>query len=204
MAAKIKKISINALEKCLAEITDDVSTFEWRGIEISVRRRLSLQQMLLFVTNVTSLCFTDAGEYIPEVKDFAIRSNMLEVYANFTLPQNAEKKYEMVMKCDIFPLIYERIDGNQFKDILWSIDEKLDYVASSHIEAVTKQIEDIYSAFNGLEEKMSAIFEGMDKETFNAIANVLTQSGVDEEKLMTAYINAKSDKQEDEDESEGD
>lgn len=204
MATKIKKISINALEKCLAEITDDVSTFEWRGIEISVRRRLSLQQMLLFVTNVTSLCFTDEGEYIPEVKDFAIRSNMLEVYANFTLPQNAEKKYEMVMKCDIFPLIYERIDGNQFKDILWSIDEKLDYVASSHIEAITKQIEDIYSAFNGLEEKMSTIFEGMDKETFNAIANALTQSGVDEEKLMTAYINAKSDKQEDEDESEGD
>ena len=126
MAIKVKKVSINALEKCVQEMNvENITEHEWNGITFSLKHRLGLMEMMTFVDGVVKSCFAgDGAQYTPEVLDFAIRCSLLEIYANFTLPAKVEHRYDIVYGCgDLFAIILENIDRVQYDDILRSIDE---------------------------------------------------------------------------------
>lgn len=201
MANKTKKISINALEKCVKEATaEPVVTKEWRGINVNIKYRLGLNEMMAFVDGVVKTCFTEAdNQYIPEVLDFAIRSSVLSMYANFTLPANIERQYELVYGCDVYATILESIDRNQFDAMLRAIDVKIAHVASANIEAVTRQVNDVYASLNALEERLSAVFQGIDKDAITGLVGAMADGKFDEEKLVQAYLETKNGKQSQED-----
>ena len=196
MANKIKKISINALEKCVKEAAGEpIVTREWRGINVNIKVRLGLQEMMTFVDGVVKTCFTENdNQYTPEVLDFAIRSSVLEMYANFTLPTNIEKQYELLYGCDMYGTILETIDRSQFDAMLRAIDEKIAHIAASNIEAVTRQVNDVYASLNALEERLSAIFQGIDNDAITGLVGAMADGKFDEEKLVHAYLEAKNGK----------
>ena len=193
MANKIKKISINALEKCVKEAAGEpIITREWRGINVNIKVRLGLQEMMTFVYGVVKTCFTENdNQYTPEVLDFAIRSSVLEMYANFTLPSNIEKQYELVYGCDVYTTILETIDRSQFDAMLRAIDEKIAHIAESNIEAVTRQVNELYASLNALEERLSPVFTGIDKDTMTGLITAMSDGKFDEEKLVHAYLKTK-------------
>ncbi len=186
--AKTKKISVNAFEKAMKNTYEAGDTFDWNGIEVTVKKNLSFKEMMEFVDSVVKCCFTnDTNVYLPEVKDFMIKVCTLEKYANFTMPNNVESQYALVYQTDAVDHVFLHINPTQFNEICVAIDKKIDNMAQSNVEAVNKQMNDIYSAFKGLHAQIEKLFEGVDSDDMKAIAGALANGGMNEEKIVEAY-----------------
>lgn len=187
--AKTKKISINAFDKIVKETYTPTTTVEWHGQEIVVKRTLSFKEMMEFVDSVTKTCFTiSTNTYMPEVKDFAVKSNILEKYANFTLPNNIEHRYELIYSSDAIETVLNYVSHQQFNEIMASIDAKINNLAQSNIEAMNKQMNELYTAFANLQSQMEGMFAGVNPDNFNALISAFGNGGLDEEKLVDAYL----------------
>lgn len=193
--AKTKKISINAFDKIVKENYAPVTTIEWHGQEVVIKCTLSFKEMLEFVDSVTKTCFTmTTNTYMPEVKDFAVKSNILEKYANFTLPDNLDHRYELIYSSDAIETILTHVNYHQFNEIMAAIDAKIKNLAQSNIEATNKQMNEIYAAFTNLQTQIEGMFSGIDASNFNALIGAFGNGGLNEEKLVDAYLaNTKSE-----------
>ena len=80
MAKTEKKVSIALFDKIVKEHFQNEATIQWHEAEVRVKRTLSLKEMLSFVDEVVGSCFHDELGYMPEVKDFAIKSSILTRY----------------------------------------------------------------------------------------------------------------------------
>lgn len=193
MASKTKKISVNALERCVNDGTQNTADVAWRDIMITVTKRLGISDMMKFVDSVVNLCFSEDGTYLPEIKDFAVRCNVLEMYANFTLPSNIEKRYELVYACDAYATIMGAVDRSQLDVILAAIDDKIDNRAQANIEAINRQMNELYASFEDLQNRISGVFDGIDRNMVSQLIEALSGKELDEEKLMNAYLKDKKD-----------
>ena len=188
MANKMKKISVNALEQAVAESApDNYTTLPWRGLEVVVKRRLGFQEMMEFVHNITQLCFSEGGEYIPEVKDFAAGCSILDFYTNITLPSNIEKRYQVLLCCDLIDEVMRNIDRNQLDAMLRAVDDKVDNLAQAQIEAATAKLTEVYTSLDEIRKSISSLFSGVSAEDMTKLASALS-GGIDEKKLMDAYL----------------
>ena len=95
---KTNHISVTKFEKAVNK--DVVVTVPLEGVEdtdIEITKTISLPSMIEFVENVAESCVDmESGEYTPQVRDFAIKKELLTKYANFTMPTNIEKQYEFI------------------------------------------------------------------------------------------------------------
>ena len=182
------KISTEALEQVLEATYTPVSTTEWNGLELMVRRTITLAETMEFVKFVTDICFADeTNEYIPEVRDYAIKLFILEHYTNLELPKETENKYAIIYQTDIIPTVLNMLDGQQFNDIIRAIDTKLDYMAESNIEAITKHMNEAMALIENFGKQFSELFGGVDQESMTKIVDSLA-NGIDEGKMMDAYL----------------
>lgn len=187
--AKTKKISINAFDKIVKDTYTPTTTVEWHGQEIIVKRNLSFKEMMEFVDSVTKTCFTlSTNTYMPEVKDFAVKSNILEKYANFALPNNLEHRYELIYSSDAVETVLNCVSHQQFNEIMASIDAKINNLAQSNIEAINKQMNELYTAFANLQSQMEGLFSGVKTDDFNALISAFGNGGLNEDKLVEAYL----------------
>lgn len=196
MANKIKKISINAFEKAVNAQYEPIQTIEWNGIEILVNHTLTLHDMLAFVDLVVKNCFSNTdGAYMPEIKDFAIRNAIIEYYTNISLPLNVEKKYDLLYHSPILEEILPIIDQSQFKSIIRSIDEKTAHLAQANIEAVTKQMNELYATFDNMQKQINESFGNIDNGALSKVVETLIGGTLDEEKIVNAVLKAKSEQE---------
>lgn len=190
--AKTKKISINAFDKIMKENHTPTETFEWNGVEVIVKKTLSFKEVLEFVDSVVKSCFSvEDGAYIPEAKDFAVKTCILEKYANFTLPNNVEHKYELIYCTNAIDEVLHRVNYQQFNEILAAINAKITHLAQANIEAVNKQMTELYSAFDNLQKQLEAMFSGINPDDFTKLLGAFGDGTINEEKIVQAYIGAK-------------
>ena len=128
MAKTEKKVSIALFDKIVKEHFQNEATIQWHEAEVRVKRTLSLKEMLSFVDEVVGSCFHDELGYMPEVKDFAIKSNILTRYANFSVPDNLEHRYQMVYGTDAVDAVCAVIDTTQLQVIVNSINDKIRFI----------------------------------------------------------------------------
>ena len=189
---KSKRVSITSFEKIMKETHTPFIKIDWHGIEVTVKHTLSLSEVMSFVDSVTKSCFTDdRGVYLPEVKDFAIKCNILDMYANFALPANVERRYDLVYCTDAVESVLANINTAQYHEIVDAINDKIDNLAQANIEAVHSQMNELYTAFDGLQSQMSKIFDGVNVEDITKMVGAISGSSFDEEKLVQAFINQK-------------
>ncbi len=187
---KTKRVSITSLEKIIKGNENQTQTVEWNGLEVTIKKDLSFRETLTFVDSVTKSCFENSSNaYLPEVKMFAIKCCVLEMYANFTLPDNVERKYDLVYNTDAFDMVLQYIDMRQLNEIVDAISDKVDNLAQANIEAVNRQMNELYSAFNTLQERLGSIFNNIDPKDISALVGAISNSHIDEEKLVHAYTN---------------
>ena len=188
MAKNVKKISINAIDDVLKNI-ENTEIVEWCGIDVEITKTLSLESMLSFADSVVKSCFdSENGAYLPEIKDFAIRSNVLDHYANFKMPGNIEKQYAMVMQSGAFDMIIQHINTAQFFELVNAIDKKIDHIASANIQKVYSQMDEVVSAFEGMQEKFSSLFSGVNPDDLTKLVSAIGDGGIDESKIVEARI----------------
>lgn len=185
----VKKVSVSDLEKVAkAQGVGSVEIVEWNGIEVQITPTISLTSMLEFVNSVVESCFADSGEYIPEVKDFAVRRNVLERYANFRLPVDVHKCYDLVYGTDAYGMVFGRLNEIQFNEICLAIDEKIQFKVDTMVDALRANIQNIIDGMNELQEHTKHMFDDMSEEDLKKISDALEQGGLSEEKLVAAYL----------------
>lgn len=193
--AKVKKITVNAFERVMKENYTPTETFDWNGVEVTVKKTLSLKEVLEFVDSVVKSCFTrDTNTYMPEIKDFATKVCILEKYANFTMPSNVETQYTLIYCTDAVERVLGYVNPQQFNEICAAIAKKVDNLAQANIEAVNKQMNELYNAFDNLQSRLAGLFEGVNNDDIRAVAGALANGTLDEEKLVKAYTNQTGNK----------
>lgn len=189
MAEKTKMISVNAFEKAAA-VEPAVETFEWNGLQIEIKKRIGLQDVIDFAKSVASACFADdTGEYMPEVRDFAIKTYIIEKYTNIRLPSNTKTMYDLLYSCDIVPFVMDKIDTAQLEEIVDAIDDRIGMTARANVENLNKQVGELQKVVEDIAENMGALFDGIDGDTMNALVGAMANGKFDEGKLVTEYFN---------------
>lgn len=186
--AKVKKISINAWEQVMKDTYTHSSTVDWNGVEITIINTLPMKEMLTFVDNVVKSCFTqDTLTYIPEVKDFAIKSNLVEMYTNVSLPSNLATRYDLIYRTDLVETILKSINIAQYSEMFAAIEDKIANIAQANIEATHRQMNELYAAFDNMQKQIAEMFAGIGADDMTKLVSALANSALDERKLVDAY-----------------
>ena len=189
MAKKENRISINALEKIAKENFAPVVTKEWFGIEVSIKRTLPLAEVLMFTEDIVNACFAPNGTFLPQVMDFAVKEGILTRYANFTMPSNTEKQYELVYATDAVEMVMEEIDNEQLEAIIDAADRKIDYLCDANIKEVRTKLDAILKTFEEMGTTVERMFDGMTPEDLHKmVASIGTDNKLDEGKIVAEYI----------------
>lgn len=183
----IKKVSIGDFEK-VWKATQRTIPVHWLGVAMEITPTLSLTSMLEFVNSVVESCFTDGGDYVPEVKDFAIRRNTLERYGNFRMPVDVHKCYDLVYGTEAYDFVLEYANRAQLGAIEAAIDEKIQFKLDSMIDAMRSQLEEFVSGMNDLQEQTKHMFDGLTEEDMQKLSAAMADGGLDEQKLVAAYL----------------
>lgn len=192
MAKKAKRISVNALEKCI-ERKPEIVNVEWNGLDIVVKKRLSFEEMIDFVNGVAQSCFAaDTNDFIPGVKDFVIGCFAIEMYSNLTLPHNVSKKYEIISSCDVVDVILENVDRDQFDKIVGAINDKIRYLINVNLSQATVKINELLYSFGDIESKVGELFGKISPNDVQALVSAISEGKIDEGKLMEAYLESKN------------
>lgn len=188
MAKTEKRVSIASLDKVLKELERPCVCEMWHGIEVKIKYRISLAEIIAFVSDVATNCFHEAGGYMPELKDFLARCNLLTRYANFSLPDNLEHRYSLVYGTDAIECVLQQIDRAQLDEILRAIDEKLEYLCKSHISAIDNQVAQLEDMLGDLEQKAEKLFIGISPEDITKVTSAMASGQFSEERLVRAYV----------------
>lgn len=192
MAKKIKRVSISALDEVVKQVYQPLKVVEWNGIEVTIKPTLSLQEMLRFADSVSKSCFDIVtGAYLPEVKNFAIRCNVMDTYANFSLPENNEHKYILAMCSGAFEMIMEHINMAQFHELMNAINEKVDNRASANVQMMTMKFDEVVSAFEDLQEKVGSLFDNITADDMKKLTEAMASNNFTDAGLVKAYMEHK-------------
>ena len=196
MAKADKKVSIALFDKIAKEQFQNEATIEWHDAQLRVKYALSLTDMLAFVDDVVGSCFHDKLGYMPEVKDFAIKTNILSRYANFSLPDNLEHRYQLVYMTDAVDAVCAAIDGTQLQEIVNSINSKIRFLCDSKATMIQERINDVLNTMEEMRDNTKSIFDGITQNDLKNLMGAITSNGLDEQKLVQAYIEQAKSKDE--------
>lgn len=186
---KGKQISISALENAVKGSDPNVIDVEWKGLTVTITKVISLEEMMKFADNVHKSCFNvDTGAYMPEVKDFAIRANLMQRYANFTLPSNMENQYMLVMTSGAVEMIMEHIDAAQFNELVDAINKKLENTANANIHHLTTKLGAIADAFEKIQTTMTGMFSGIETDDLSKMVDFVS-NGANIDATIAKYYN---------------
>lgn len=195
MAKIEKKVSIALFDKIVKEHFQNESVVQWHEAEIHVKHTLSLTEMLSFVDDVAKSCFHDSLGYMPEVKDFAIKSNILIRYANFSLPDNLEHRYRLVYGTDAVDAVCAVIDTVQLQEIVNSINSKIHFLCDSKANLIQERINNMLNIMEEMSDATKDIFGGLSHDDLKAVMGAITDHGLDEQKIVGAYLEQKRSEQ---------
>lgn len=185
MADKVKRISVNAMDDAAKKNYVRVVTKDWNGHELVINRFLSLNDVLKFSKKVLASCFAqDTNEYLPEIRDFAVRSAVVEMYANVRLPDTLEHQYELLYMTDIFDAVYAEIDKRQFNVMLNAINDKIDMIAEANIQMLQAKIDDAAHSVSAIVNQVAALFDGVNDGDIKKFIDAVGEGGIDEEKIV--------------------
>lgn len=190
MAKKEARISINKLESVMKE---NVITVPMRGnedVNISIRRTLPLKDMMQFVENVVSSCVdAKTATYTPEIKEFAIRSEILTTYANFNLPSNVEKQYELLYCTDVLCQVMEHINNKQLHEIEEAIDARIDHEVKMIETVLAAKTNEMMLRIEAMVEQFESVFGGISGDDFNGVVKKLSEmDAMSEESIAKAVL----------------
>lgn len=193
MAKNEKRVSTALFDKIAKEHFQNESVVKWHEAEVHVKRVLSLTDMLGFVDDVVRSCFHDRMGFMPEVMDFAIKDSILTRYANFTMPDNLERCYQMVYATDAVDTVCAAIDTRQLQEIVNAIESKIRFMCDSKSAEIEARVNDALAALEEVRDRTQDIFAGINREDIKNIMGAITDEGLSEQKIVKAYLDMKND-----------
>lgn len=188
MVETMKKVTSDELETIMNNMEHEVSV-DWHGTELIVKRCIDLDEMIVFVNSVAESCFEDGGkEYRPEAKDLAVRNKIVELYSNVDLPHDLRAKYDILFGTDLVDTILAHIDMEQFNSIDNAIYEKINYLTDLNIQMLGGKVKESIDIIMNLAKGFGDMFGGIEGDDIQKLLQAVMKGGLDEEKLMAAYM----------------
>lgn len=188
MTKKSSKISVNKFEKAVKDMYGDgVCVVEWNGLNVEIKRTLSLRDAIMFSEHVVGSCFDDNGNYIPESYRLSVMNAMVALYTNISLPQSAENKYDLLCKSHICDVIASNVDAQQLEDIISIVKKRIKYIIELNNASAKREIEEICKSFDVIKNQIESTFSDISGEDIESITNLIN-SGVDQSAIAKAAI----------------
>jgi len=189
MAKKNERVSVTKLYDACKGMIGETSVLEWYGVDILVKRNLTLSEMMQFVDVAIKGCFNaDLTEYHPEARDFALRLAVVAFYTNLSMPANYEKAYDILYCTDLIASIFERVDKRQFDVISNIIDEKITLATDVDAAMVRKEIGEMNAAFGDLQRTIGAYTEGIDMDDVKNMISAISNGEFDTSKFVETVL----------------
>ena len=186
---KINKIS--KIQEIANSIAYESGMIEWNGIEITIKTELNMNECIEFEKIASENCFSELGEYLPEMLEFTVGIATVLTYTDLELPDNIEDKYKIIMCTDLVDSIAAYINKEQYGRLMSCLDERIEYKITSHIDTIRRQVDELYLNAESLFSRISEIFEGINPEDLRTMISAVGANGVDEEKILKAYLSQK-------------
>lgn len=198
MAKKEARISINKLESIMKENTVTVPMVGNEEVNITIRRTLPLKDMMQFVEDVVSSCVdAETAKYTPEIKEFAIRSEILTTYANFNLPSNVEKQYELLYCTDAVSQVKNHINIGQLYEIEEAIEERIAHEVKMIETVLAAKTNEMMMRVENMVEQFEMAFGGINSDDFNGVMKKLSEmDSVTEESIAKAVLKVQGEDKE--------
>ena len=181
--------SYEEIKKFYGKSTKSDHTENWNGLEVRLHPTLTLEESLKFVHEVVYSCFeANTGEYLPEIKDFAVKCSVLETHGNIELPESAEEKHELVYNTDLYDFVLSRINTEQFDELKLAVESKINHLTNSRAAEMEKRLDKALSDIEDLLKSVSDIFGEVDKDELMKLLKSISDVGFDEKKLVEAFI----------------
>lgn len=168
---------------------------QYKGIPITIKGGFTVEDVLMIAGNVADYCFLDGGEYIPELKEFFIRRELIDAATNIELPEDLSECYELIMNAGLGAWVdetfneYLQVYADQMPYLRDAIQDKIDYMAESGLAVLRSRMDALIYAIEGLCEQSEQMFGGISPEdTKKLIASADSLGNIDEEKLVKAFI----------------
>lgn len=166
---------------------------QYKGIPVTVKGGLTLHDILKIADNVADFCFLDDGEYIPELKEFFLRRELLETATNVELPEDIAECYELIMNSDLGKWVddifgdYLEVYAAQMPQLRAAIQDKIDYMADSGLALLRSRMDALIYAIESFSDQNENLFNGTTPEDMQKfISSVASIEKIDEEKLVNA------------------
>lgn len=197
MAKKDARIPINKFEALLDDNKIVVPLIGADNVNITIRHTLPLKEVLQFVEDVVSLCTDmDEGTYTPEVMYFGVYSGVLTYYANFTLPKDVERQYELIYGTNAVNQVMAHINRTQYDEIVNAIRERIEFNIRKLENALVQEMQEIARRMTAFAEQSEELFSGVNADgmtsLFNNLANV---DQINEKALVQAVFEAEKERQ---------
>lgn len=192
MAKGEKKVSISAVDNIIGERFLNIVTEQWYDVEVKMRRSLPFTEVLAFVDDVVQSCFQRNGAYVPEVLDFAIKSNIISKYTNVSMPDNLEHRYAILYNSDLVDFVCQHINMQQLQEMVNSINRKLAYMCDTNTVSVQNRLNDLIHAFETMQEKTEAMFSDVTPDDMTRLVGAIGDGALTEEKIVEAYMKHKN------------
>lgn len=162
----------------------DFGTIDFDDCTIIVKRAISLSDAMNFVANVVDICFSESGEYMPELKDFGIRLNVIARYTNLEINDNNSNVYEVLYGNDLFEAILNEIDNAQLKSIVYGIDQRIKLINDMNVTSFNNNMKTLQKQFEEFLNMFEDLFSGISKEDFATVAKAVSGGSISVEQLV--------------------
>ena len=191
------KISVNKFENAVKGDFKAETKLDFYGSELIVKHLISFADSIRFINETVKECFNDeTGAYMPEVKEYIIKSNLIEYYTNISLPSDLSKRYALIYGCwDVLEdMIVKNISAIQYEEIINAINEKISTIVDADVDNIYLKMNEMADAVNYITNYIEQIFSGVGKDDIQNIAKAIVESGgkVDEQKIVDALLSARS------------
>lgn len=172
-------------EHVLEEVAFDAKatkTAKFKGMKFQVKKYLSVDEAIYFATEVIDGSFID-GEYNPLLKEISIRLAIVGYYTNIQLPES--DYYDILYADGFMDAICKHIDDEQFYELIFSIDDKIEYMVQTEIGALERKLKPISDMLNDL----SKMTETLSPEDIEAFAAAVSSGDFSEGAIVREMLN---------------
>ena len=197
MAKKTNRVSINALERFCKETTPDIMqrTFSIgdETITYEVKFRLTLEESMRFIEDVVKeAIMPNDGMIVPLAQSYII----LIYYANFTMPNDESRAYELVLGANgIIGDIIGCIDNAQYQMLLAGVRDRVNFETQKMLSVQEQRVNTLVSEISRFAEQMDSVFGNISGEQmagFISSMSKLSDTQISTEELAKAFVeNAK-------------
>lgn len=168
---------------------------QYKGVSITIKGGFTLEDALMIAGDVADSCFLEGGEYIPELKRFFLRRELIDAVTNIELPDDLSECYELIMNTSLGAWVdetffeYLQVYADQMPFLLEAIQDKIDYMADSGLALLHSRMDALIYAIESLSEQSESMFAGVSPDDVRKLASSVDSFGnIDEEKLVKAFV----------------